>query len=152
MNMASRTISKFCTLFCWISISLASISVQAADDYPNRPIRLLVGSSAGASSDIYARLLAEQLGKVLGQTVIVDNRPGAGGLIGSDVVAKANPDGYTILMTSSSIHSISAALNKKAPFDYDKDFTPIIHIASAPHIFLVTKQIPVANLKECIIM
>jgi tripartite-type tricarboxylate transporter receptor subunit TctC len=105
---------------------------------------------AGGSTDSISRAVANQLSKQLGQTVILDNRPGAGGLIGSDVVAKANPDGYTILMTSSSIHSISAALNKKAPFDYDKDFTPIIHIASAPHIFLVTKQIPVANLKEFI--
>jgi len=127
---------------------LQESSAQSA--YPNKSITMITPFPAGGSTDSISRAVANQLSKQLGQTVIVDNRPGAGGLIGSDVVAKTNPDGYTILMTSSSIHSISAALNKKAPFDYDKDFTPIIHIASAPHIFLVTKQIPVTNLKEFI--
>jgi len=127
---------------------LQESSAQSA--YPNKSITMITPFPAGGSTDSISRAIANQLSKQLGQTVIVDNRPGAGGLIGSDIVAKANPDGYTILMTSSSIHSISAALNKKAPFDYDKDFTPIIHIASAPHIFLVTKQIPVTNLKEFI--
>jgi len=127
---------------------LQESSAQSA--YPNKSITMITPFPAGGSTDSISRAVANQLSKQLGQTVIVENRPGAGGLIGSDVVAKANPDGYTILMTSSSIHSISAALNKKAPFDYDKDFTPIIHIASAPHIFLVTKQIPVTNLKEFI--
>ena len=127
---------------------LQESSAQSA--YPNKSITMITPFPAGGSTDSISRAVANQLSKQLGQTVIVDNRPGAGGLIGSDVVAKANPDGYTILMTSSSIHSISAALNKKAPFDYDKDFTPIIHVASAPHIFLVTKQIPVTNLKEFI--
>jgi len=123
---------------------------SAQSSYPNKSITMITPFPAGGSTDSISRAVANQLSKQLGQTVIVDNRPGAGGLIGSDIVAKANPDGYTILMTSSSIHSISAALNKKAPFDYDKDFTPIIHVASAPHIFLVTKQIPVTNLKEFI--
>jgi len=123
---------------------------SAQSIYPNKSITMITPFPAGGSTDSISRAVANQLSKQLGQNVIVDNRPGAGGLIGSDVVAKANPDGYTILMTSSSIHSISAAMNKKAPFDYDKDFTPIIHIASAPHIFLVTKQIPVTNLKEFI--
>ena len=127
---------------------LQESSAQSA--YPNKSITMITPFPAGGSTDSISRAIANQLSKQLGQTVIVDNRPGAGGLIGSDIVAKANPDGYTILMTSSSIHSISAALNKKAPFDYDKDFTPIIHVASAPHIFLVTKQIPVTNLKEFI--
>ena len=127
---------------------LQESSAQSA--YPNKSITMITPFPAGGSTDSISRAIANQLSKQLGQTVIVDNRPGAGGLIGSDIVAKANPDGYTILMTSSSIHSISAALNKKAPFEYDKDFTPIIHVASAPHIFLVTKQIPVTNLKEFI--
>jgi tripartite-type tricarboxylate transporter receptor subunit TctC len=121
-----------------------------AQSYQIRSITMITPFPAGGSTDSIARAVANQLTKQLGQTVIVDNRPGAGGLIGSDVVAKAPADGYTILMTSSSIHSIGAALNKKAPFDYDKDFTPIVHVASAPHILLVTKQIPVNNLKELI--
>ena len=125
-------------------------SSPMAQSYPSRTITMITPFPAGGSTDSISRAIANQLSKQLGQSVVVDNRPGAGGLIGSDVVAKAPADGYPILMTSSSIHSIGAALNKKAPFDYDKDFTPIVHVASAPHILLVTKQIPVNNFKELI--
>jgi tripartite-type tricarboxylate transporter receptor subunit TctC len=81
---------------------------------------------------------------------LIENHAGAGGNIGCDLVAKANPDGYTLLVTTTSTHGIGAALNKKTPFNYDTDFTPIIHLATAPNIFLVTKQIPVTTLKEFI--
>lgn len=147
-----RNMSKFCFLCITLLLVLFGFSFgQAfAQSYPNKTITIITPFPAGGSTDSISRAIANQLTKQLGQSVIVDNRPGAGGLIGSDMVAKAAPDGYTILMTSSSIHSISAALNKKAPFDYDKDFTPIIHVASATHILLVTKQIPVTSLKDLI--
>ena len=148
--MQSRSIWFFKVLITLL-ISWSFFSESAtAQSYPIKPITMITPFPAGGSTDSIARAVANQLTKQLGQTVVVDNRPGAGGLIGSDVVAKAPADGYTILMTSSSIHSIGAALNKKAPFDYDKDFTPVVHVASAPHILLVTKQIPVNNLKELI--
>ena len=146
MKSAYLTISKILKGLILFSCLLNLSSF--AQSYPNKPITLITPFPAGGSTDSIARAIANQLTKQLGQTVIVDNRPGAGGNIGSDVVAKAAPDGYTLLILSSSIHSIGAALNKKVPFDYDKDFTPIIHVASAPNIFLVTKQLPVTNLKE----
>lgn len=132
----------------FLVLLLSGIEFAYSQNFPNKTITLITPFPAGGSTDSISRAVALQLSKQLGQPVIVDNRPGAGGNIGSDIVAKASPDGYTLLMTSNSIHSIGAALNKKVPFDYDKDFTPIIHVASAPNIFLVTKQIPVTNLKE----
>ena len=122
----------------------------AQENWPTRPITMVIPFPPGGVADTVGRPVAEALSRALGQPVIVENRSGAGGGVGMAAVARAKPDGYTILMTSSSIHSIGAALNKKAPFDYDKDFTPIVHVASAPHILLVTKQIPVNNLKELI--
>jgi tripartite-type tricarboxylate transporter receptor subunit TctC len=124
-----------------------SVFAQSSD-YPNRSITLITPFPAGGSTDIVARIISKSLSTQLGQSVIVDNRPGAGGSIGCDVVAKAKSDGYTLLITSSSTHAIGAALAKKVPFDYDADFTPIIHAATSPHVFLVTKQIGVKTLPE----
>jgi tripartite-type tricarboxylate transporter receptor subunit TctC len=148
MKILSTFLFKVFLTFHIAVIGLPALS--QAQSYPNKTITMVVPFPPGGSTDSISRAVANQLSKQLGQSVVVDNRPGAGGLIGSDVVAKAAPDGYTILMMSSSIHSIGAALNKKAPFDYDKDFTPIIHVASAPHVLLVTKQIPVKNLNDLI--
>lgn len=121
-----------------------------AQTYPVKTITLITPFPAGGSTDSISRLIAINLTKTLGQTVVVDNRAGAGGNIGCDIVAKAPADGYTLLLTSSSTHSIGAAFAKKVPFNYDTDFTPIIHVATAPQVFLVTKKIPVSNLKEFI--
>ncbi len=120
-------------------------------NYPTKSITLIVPFPAGGSSDTVSRTIARKLSLQLGQPVVVENHPGAGGNIGCDLVAKASPDGYTLLITTTSTHGIGAALNKKTPFNYDSDFTPIIHLATAPNIFLVTKQIPVTNLKEFIV-
>jgi len=127
-----------------------SLNYAIAQTYPTKTITLVTPFPAGGSTDSISRLIAINLTKTLGQTVVVDNRAGAGGNIGCDVVAKAPADGYTLLLTSSSTHSIGAAFAKKVPFNYDTDFTPIIHVATAPHVFLVTKKIPVNNLKEFI--
>jgi tripartite-type tricarboxylate transporter receptor subunit TctC len=118
--------------------------------YPSKPITLIIPFPAGGSSDIVSRTIAQQLSSQLGQPIVVENHAGAGGNIGCDLVAKSLPDGYTLLITTTSTHSVGAALHRKAPFDYDRDFTPIIHLATAPNIFLVTKQIPTPNLKEFI--
>ncbi len=118
--------------------------------YPIKPITLIIPFPAGGSTDSVSRVIAHKLSTQLGLPVLVENHAGAGGNIGCDIVAKANPDGYTLLISTSSTHGIGAALNKKTPFNYDTDFTPIIHLATAPNIFVVTKQIPVTNLKEFI--
>src|ERR1700682_4457610 len=104
-------------------------SAAAAQTSPTRPIRMIAPFPAGGLADVLARAVGEELGKTLGQPVIVENRPGAGGNIGADVVAKAEPDGYTLLMTSPGIQSINEFLYKTMPFDPDKAFAAISQVA-----------------------
>lgn len=141
----NRLLIVLCAL---VQITFSQIASAQSTSYPNRSITLITPFPAGGSTDIVARIIARSLSAELGQSILVDNRPGAGGSIGCDIAAKAKSDGYTLLITSSSTHSIGAALGKKVPFDYDADFTPIIHAATSPHVFLVTKQIPVKTLPE----
>ena len=119
-------------------------------NYPSKPIRFVVPFPAGGASDIYARALAQKLSDALGQSVVIDNKPGAGGAIGSDIVAKAVPDGYTILLATVSTHSIGPALNPKTPYDPVKDFAPVIHFADATNVLLVSPSLPVNNVRELI--
>lgn len=137
-----------------VFISLVMVSplviLAQTSDYPSRPITLITPFPAAGSTDLIARVIAQKLTEVIGKPVVVENHAGAGGNIGSNIVAKAVSDGYTILITSSSTHSIGAVLNKNVPFNYDTDFTPIVYGASAPNIFLVTKTIPATNLKDFI--
>lgn len=120
----------------------------AAQTYPAKPIRLLVPFPAGGATDILSRALSQELGKKLGQPVVVDNRPGAGGTIGADAGAKAAPDGYTLLLTTSSTHSIGPAINPRIPYHVETDFTPIAQVASSPNIVLVPLSSPARTLRE----
>lgn len=120
---------------------------QAA--YPARPIRLVVPFPAAGATDIFARVLSSKLGERLGATIVVDNKPGAGGAIGSDIVAKAAPDGYTLLLATSSTHSIGPSLGK-LPYDPVADFTPISHVGDAPSILEVPNSAPAKNVREWI--
>ena len=131
--------------------AFTTVHAQNAD-YPNRPITLITPFPAAGSTDLIARTIAQKLQEVLGKPIIVENHAGAGGNIGSNIVAKAAPDGYTILITSSSTHSIGAVLNKNVPFNYDTDFTPIVFGAVAPQILMVTKTIPGTTLKEFVVL
>jgi tripartite-type tricarboxylate transporter receptor subunit TctC len=118
------------------------------DAWPSRPIRLVVASGAGSGTDIFARLFAQRLGQVFGQPVVVDNRPGANGMIGNDMVAKARPDGYTLLFTYAASVVINATLQPKVPYDALKDLTPVAQIGSGGNFLVVSPQLPVHNLKE----
>lgn len=134
-----------------IASLLAAVSgplfAQAA--YPNHPIRLIVPFPAGGATDIFARVVSQKLGEKLGGAVVVDNKPGAGGAIGSDFAAKAPPDGYTLLLATSSTHSIGPFLGK-LPYDAVADFTPIVHVGDAPSIMIVPNSAPAKDVKEWI--
>jgi len=121
----------------------------AAQAYPTRPVRLIVPQSAGGSTDLVARPLAQRLSETLGQQVVVDNRPGAGSTIGTDIVAKAAPDGYTLLAVAASF-TMSPALYKKLPFDPVHDFSAISELSALPNILVVHPSLPVTTLKELI--
>jgi tripartite-type tricarboxylate transporter receptor subunit TctC len=135
-----------------VRLSLAAVAaatllsgVAAAQPYPSRPVRIVVGFQAGGGTDIAARVIAQKLADALGVTFIVDNRPGAAGNIGADIVAKANADGYTILMANSTIAIPS--LSVKLPFNVKKDFAPVSNIALGPSVLLVNPSLPVTDLK-----
>ncbi len=118
--------------------------------YPSKPIRLVVPFPAGGATDIFARAVSQKLGERLGTSIVVDNKPGAGGSIGSDIVAKAPADGYTLLLATSSTHAIgpSFASASKLPYDAASDFTPISHVGNAPSIVLVPNTSPAKTMKE----
>ncbi len=122
----------------------------AAGSYPAKPIRLVVPFPAGGATDILARALSQKLGEKIGQSVVVDNRPGAGGTLGSDIASKAAPDGYTLLLATSSTHSIGPAINPKIPYNAETDFTPISQVATSPNIVLVPMSSPSRNMGEFI--
>lgn len=133
-------------LACGLSLALP----LAAQTWPSKPVRLIVPFPAGGATDILARALSQELGRKLGQSVVVDNKPGAGGTIGALAGAQAAPDGYTLLLTTSSTHSIGPAINPKIPYNAETDFTPIAYVASSPQVILVPLSSPAKNLKEFI--
>ena len=129
----------------------SSVALPAlAQTYPDKTIRLVVPFPPGGSTDAVGRLVAAEMSPILGQPVVVDNKGGANGNIGSDMVAKAAPDGYTLLLTTSSTHAISPHLMPKLAYDPRKDFTPVAHVADAPSVLLVTNSLPVKTVGELI--
>lgn len=130
-----------------LALSLGSAGAQA---YPARPIRLVVPFPPGGPSDTLARALSQRLGERLGQPWVIDNRPGAGGTLGADLVARSPADGYTLLLATTSTHSIAPVLQPKLPYDAAADFTPIVAVADAPGIVLVPKSSPATTLRELI--
>ncbi len=142
------TAMKVKSLYGLLLVALCIGLPAAAQTYPAKPVRLLVPFPAGGATDILSRALSQELGKKLGQPVVVDNRPGAGGTIGADAGAKAAPDGYTLLLTTSSTHSIGPAINPRIPYHVETDFTPIAQVATSPNIVLVPLSSPARTLRE----
>ncbi|HEV7392157.1 MAG TPA: tripartite tricarboxylate transporter substrate-binding protein, partial [Burkholderiales bacterium] len=126
-----------------VLLCLSSVSAQ---DYPNRPVRYIVPQAAGGSSDTLARMITHRVGEGLGRQLVVDNRPGATGIIGAEVVAKANPDGYTLLQAATS-HATNSAMQTKLPYDSVRDFAPILLLSQQPDIFIVHPSVPVRIIK-----
>jgi tripartite-type tricarboxylate transporter receptor subunit TctC len=129
-------------------VALAA-GIAHAQNYPSHVIRLIVPFPAGGSNDVAARLIAPHLEKALGQTVIVDNRPAAGGIVGSDAVAKAAPDGHTLLLVASS-HTVTPALNTKLPYSTERDFAPVSLVNTNAMVFFVNPKVPANNLAELV--
>lgn len=121
-----------------------------SQSYPDKPIHLVVGFPPGGINDIVARIIAQKLGDVLGKPVIVDNRAGAGGTLGADYVAKAKPDGYTLLLGSVSNIAMAPSQYKTLPYDPTKDFEPVGLVASSPNILVVNPSFPARSVKELI--
>jgi tripartite-type tricarboxylate transporter receptor subunit TctC len=134
------------TLLCAASLSISAF----AQSYPTKTIKLVIPFPAGGATDIIGRTLAQKLSERLGQSVVVENKPGAGGSIGADFAAKSAADGYTLLLATSSTHSIGPILNKNIAYNPEKDFAPISYVASAASVLIVSPSIPVKNVAELI--
>ena len=153
--MKRRTLTLTATALLTMALTPLAAFAQA---YPSKPIRLIVPFPAGGATDILARALSQKLGEKLGQTVVVENRPGAGGTIGADAASKSIADGYTLLLATSSTHSIGPALsalakssvNPKIPYNAETDFTPSVYVASSPNVVLVPNTLPVKTMREFI--
>ena len=130
----------------------ASAGGAQAQSFPNRPVRIIVAFAPGGANDIVTRVVAQKLSEIWGQSIVIDNRGGAGGNIGGELAAKANPDGYTLFMTSGSIVSANPHLYRKMPFNPEKDFVAITMVASGPQILVVNPAFAARTLKDFIAM
>lgn len=148
--VATRSAAALAALVFAGGCLVALVAPAQAQDYPAKPVKMVVPFPPGGSLDITGRLIAQRLSEMWGQSVVVENRPGAGGNIGADFVAKSPPDGYTILMGALSTHAVNPNLYSKMPYDAAKDFVPITLIAITPNVLVVNASSPVNNVKEFI--
>jgi len=150
MNLIHYRKLMTATTLLAITALAAPVYAQApAADFPNRPMRFVVGYPPGGATDIIARIVGQKVAESTGQNVLVDNRPGAGGILGTDIIAKATPDGYSYVLVTTS-HGINPSLYPKLPYDSVKDFTAITQIATLQQILVVNPSLGVSNLKELI--
>ena len=131
-------------------LALASVGVQAADNYPSRPVQMIIPFSAGGPTDIVGRIMGAKMGELLGQQFVIENKVGAGGNIGADVVAKADHDGYTLLMATVSTNAINPGLYRHLPYDPVRDFTPVGRVGVTPTLLLVHPSIPATDVKTLV--
>lgn len=142
---------KTTMLVITMGIALTTLSHTAlAQQYPTRPIRAVVPLAPGGGTDTVARLVMSKLGELLGQQIVVDNRGGGGGIIGTELVARAAPDGYTLLVGSITTNAVNPVLYKKLPYDHIRDFAPISMIGTAPNALVVHPSVPAKSVKEFI--
>src|SRR3954463_4274471 len=125
-------------------------ATAAAQDYPAKPIRMVVGFPPGGGTDVVARILAPRMSELLGQSIVIDNRPGATGTVAAGQVAKSPPDGYTIMMGHVSVNAIAPSLFANLPYDVERDFAPIGIAAAVPHFVVVHPSVQVTSMKELI--
>jgi len=159
ISIADRTGASMITLtsfarasrafVCALAVAAAATPAVAQDAYPSKPVRIIVPFAAGGPADVYARFLAERLQQSMGQTFIVDDRPGAGSIIGTDAVAKSAPDGYTLLLMSNT-HTVNESLIANKPFQLMRDFAPIAPINSSDLVLVARRSLPVSTVHELI--
>ena len=147
-----KSTRKFATLVqaCMLAVTAASGLVSGsamAQAWPSRPISLIVPFAAGGTTDVLARAIGQELSKSLGQPVLVESKPGAGATVGAEFVAKAKPDGYTLLMGAVH-HTIASSVYKKLPYDFQKDLLPITTVALVPNLLVVNPAVPARNVSE----
>src|SRR5262245_36992246 len=132
-----------------VFLGCLTVGAATAQGYPSRPVRIIVPQSPGASTDLTARLVAQGLSEAFKQTVIVDNRPGSSGIAGSELVARAAPDGYTLMVIASSF-SINPALDRKLPYDAIRDFTAVTQLSKFPNMLAAHPSAPMRTLQDVI--
>jgi tripartite-type tricarboxylate transporter receptor subunit TctC len=146
----SRSLRALLNLVAGIAACVVATPPSFAQTWPTKPIKVVVPYNAGGTADLLARTIGQKLSEKLGQQVVVDNRPGAGGNLGADVVAKAKPDGYTLVMGTVATHAINPTLYPALPFDAQKSFAPIVLVATLPNIVVVHPSLPAKSVKELI--
>jgi tripartite-type tricarboxylate transporter receptor subunit TctC len=147
-NIQSQLLKTFAMLFVGFMVLTFTASIASPQTYPTKPVRLIISQPAGGSNDLVARMIATKLSERLGKQFVVDNRGGGGGILGTEMAAKAAPDGYTLFLASTS-HTTTPAL-EKLPYDPIKSFTPIARLGSGPFLLLVHKTVPANSVKELI--
>jgi tripartite-type tricarboxylate transporter receptor subunit TctC len=133
-----------------MSIAVVAATGAAAQNFPDRPIRVVVPFSAGSASDVVARLVLDKMSSALDQQFIVENQPGAGGNIGTAAIARAEPNGYNLLISNSGALAVNKTLTKNLPYDPERDFQPITMLATLPNVIVVGKTLPVASLEDLV--
>src|SRR5258706_11182565 len=134
-----KTLGKLLSILTLLSAVTSGAAAQTG--YPSKPVRLVVPMAAGGNGDIITRLVGQDLTAALGQPIIIDNKPGAGGNIGADSVAKSAPDGYTLVLGAVGTHAINASLYRKMPYDIQRDFAPVTMIASVPNLLVLHSSV-----------
>jgi tripartite-type tricarboxylate transporter receptor subunit TctC len=132
------------------ALALFGACLAHAQPWPTKPVKIIVPFPAGGPTDVLTRVLGEKLSQALGQAVVIENKPGAGGSIGADLAAKSAPDGYTLLMATGSTHSVGPHLNPRLPYDPVKDFTAVVYVGYATNVLLVSPKLGVSSVKELI--
>jgi tripartite-type tricarboxylate transporter receptor subunit TctC len=148
--LISKTAAAGAVTLTVMAFLASAPGASAQDKYPSRAIHLIVPFNAGGASDIVARVIGNAISEKVGQSVVVENRPGATGMIGSLAVSRADPDGYTLLMAVISSHAVSPAMKKVPPFDPIKDFTPIVRVGNSVHTLITRTSLPVTDTKSLI--
>jgi len=147
---AVRVRALIVALIVVLILALAPLGGATAQDFPSRPVRFVVPYAAGGSGDLLARLLGNKLAGIWGQQVVVDNRPGAGGLIGTEFAARSEADGYTLYLATDGPLTIAATLYKRVPYDWKRDFAPVSMLAMGYQILLVGRSLPARNVQELV--